>query len=84
MKYSRPEFYAKATLSSQILCYIHYISMYLDEYWLSSEKKNLEFTFTQDVEPKKEPKERKEPKEKKPPRPKQEVKPKYLEQSKVI
>ena len=39
-KYSTTEFYAKATLSSQVLCCKHYISMYLDEYlaelWLSA------------------------------------------------
>ena len=44
MAYSRPEGYAKATLSSQVLCCRHYISMYLNEYltkpWFSS-KTNL-------------------------------------------
>ena len=39
MTYSRPELYANATLSSQVLCCKHYISMYLDEYL----KKNLGF-----------------------------------------
>ena len=32
MKSSQPEFYANATLSSQVLCPKHYISMYLGEY----------------------------------------------------
>ena len=32
MKSSQPEFYANASLSSQILCPKHYISMYLGEY----------------------------------------------------
>ena len=39
MTYSRPELYANATLSSQVLCCKHYISMYLDEYL----KKTLAF-----------------------------------------
>ena len=33
MKYARTEYDAKATLSSQVLCCKHYISIYLDEYW---------------------------------------------------
>ena len=32
MKSSQPAFYANATLSSQVLCPKHYISMYLGEY----------------------------------------------------
>ena len=32
MKSSQPEFYANATLWSQVLCPKHYISMYLGEY----------------------------------------------------
>ena len=32
MEYSRPKFYAKASLSCQVLYCKHYISMYLDEY----------------------------------------------------
>ena len=32
LKYSRPEYYAKATLSSQVLCCKHYISTYLVEH----------------------------------------------------
>ena len=32
MKSSQPEFYANASLSSQVLCPKHYISMYLGEY----------------------------------------------------
>ena len=32
MKSSQPEFYANASLSSQVLCSKHYISMYLGEY----------------------------------------------------
>ena len=32
MKSSQPEFYAKASLSSQVLSPKHYISMYLGEY----------------------------------------------------
>ena len=32
MKSSQPEFYANASLSSQVLCLKHYISMYLGEY----------------------------------------------------
>ena len=32
MKSSQPEFYANSTLSSQVLCPKHYISMYLSEY----------------------------------------------------
>ena len=43
MKSSQLEFYAKASLSSQVLCPKHYISMYLGEYpvklWLSCEIK---------------------------------------------
>ena len=43
MKYSRPKFYTNATLSTQVLCSKHYISMYCDEYltklWLSAKKK---------------------------------------------
>ena len=39
MKSSQPEFYANASLSSQVLCRKHYINMYLGEYsaklWLS-------------------------------------------------
>ena len=31
MKYSQPKFYANATLSSQVLCPKHNISMYLGE-----------------------------------------------------
>ena len=38
MKSSSPEFYANASLSSQVLCGKHYISMYLDEYLLSAHK----------------------------------------------
>ena len=40
MRYSRPQFNANTTLSPQILCFKHYISMYLDVYltkpWLSA------------------------------------------------
>ena len=32
LKYSRPKFYANATLLSPVLCCKHYISMFLDEY----------------------------------------------------
>ena len=32
MESSQPEFYANASLSSQVLCQKHYISMYLCEY----------------------------------------------------
>ena len=32
MKSSQPEFYANASLSSQVLCPKHYIFMYLGEY----------------------------------------------------
>ena len=32
MKPSRPDFYAKASLSSPVLCCKHHISMYLDKY----------------------------------------------------
>ena len=32
MKYSQPEFYANPSLSSQILCPKHDISMYVGEY----------------------------------------------------
>ena len=32
MKSSQPEFYANASLSSQVLCRKHYINMYLGEY----------------------------------------------------
>ena len=32
VKSSQPEFYANATLSSQVLCPKHYVSMYLGEY----------------------------------------------------
>ena len=32
MKSSQPEFYANASLSSQVLCRKHYIYMYLSEY----------------------------------------------------
>ena len=32
MKSSQPEFYANASLSSQVLCLKHYINMYLGEY----------------------------------------------------
>ena len=39
MKSSQPELYAKASLSSQVLCRKHYVNMYLGEYstklWLS-------------------------------------------------
>ena len=39
MKSSQPEFYANASLSSQVLCRKHYINVYLGEYstklWLS-------------------------------------------------
>ena len=39
MKSFQPEFYANASLSSQVLCRKHYINMYLGEYstkvWLS-------------------------------------------------
>ena len=39
MESSQPEFYANASLSSQLLCRKHYINMYLGEYsmklWLS-------------------------------------------------
>ena len=45
MKYSRPEFYANAKLSSQGLCCKHQTSMYLVEYltklWLSAKKFGL-------------------------------------------
>ena len=40
MIYSRSEFYANASLSCQVLCCKHYMSMYLEEYltkhWLSA------------------------------------------------
>ena len=32
MKSSQPEFYANTSLSSTVLCYKHYIFMYLGEY----------------------------------------------------
>ena len=32
MKSSKPQFYANLSLSSQVLCRKHYISMYLGEY----------------------------------------------------
>ena len=32
MKYSQPEFYANASLSSQVICRKHNIYMYLGEY----------------------------------------------------
>ena len=43
MKSSKPEFYASTSLSSQVICCKHYISMYLDEYLakLSFCEKNL-------------------------------------------
>ena len=43
IKSSRNEFYADCSLSSEVLCCKHYISMYLDEYltklWLSAGEK---------------------------------------------
>ena len=43
MKSSKSEFYANTSLSSQVICCKHYISMYLDEYLvkLSFCEKNL-------------------------------------------
>ena len=54
MNYSRPIFYANATLSAQVLCCKHCISIHLDEYltkpWLSV-KENLVTRNTPTTDP---------------------------------